>query len=345
MSGTLRVATVGTGFFSRFHHEAWARMPDVSLVGTASLDVDSLKAFAEEFSIPQTFDDAVAMIDAVRPDLVDIAAPPPAHLQLIREAAQRGIPAICQKPFCASLAEAEEAVRLADEYGSLLVIHENFRWQPWYGEIRKQIEAGVLGTLYQASFRLRPGDGQGAEAYLDRQPYFQTMERFLVHETAIHLIDVFRFLMGEPKRVFAALQKLNPVIAGEDAGIILMDFAEGSRALFDGNRLADHAAQNRRLTMGEMLVEGSEACLRLDGDGRLLLRPHGENDETELPYDWDDRGYAGDCVHRLQRHVADHLLRQGPLQNQAADYLANLRIEDAVYSSNAQGRWVDLNSG
>ena len=30
------------------------------------------------------------------------------------------------------------------------------------------------------------GDGQGPRAYLDRQPYFQQMPRFLIHETAIH---------------------------------------------------------------------------------------------------------------------------------------------------------------
>ena len=39
-----------------------------------------------------------------------------------------------------------------------------------------------------------------APAYLERQPYFQTMPRFLVHETAIHLVDVFRFLLGEISR-------------------------------------------------------------------------------------------------------------------------------------------------
>lgn len=113
--------------------------------------------------------------------------------------------------------------------------------------------------MYQVTFRLRPGDGKGPDAYLERQPYFQTMEKFLVHETAIHLIDVFRFLLAEePSAVYAALRRLNPAIAGEDAGMMLFDFPSGARAVFDGNRLADHKAENRRLTMGEMVIEGSE---------------------------------------------------------------------------------------
>jgi predicted dehydrogenase len=222
------------------------------------------------------------------------------------------------------------------------VVHENFRFQPWHREARRLLRAGALGEPYQVSFRLRPGDGQGPEAYLDRQPYFQTMQRFLVHETAIHQIDSFRFLMGEVAEVTAWLKRLNPAIAGEDAGIILFEFASGARGLFDGNRLVDHPAENRRLTMGEMLIEGSEAVLRLDGDGRLFLRARGGNDEKEVTYEWQDRGFGGDCVHAFQRHVVDHILGRGELLNSGADYLANLRVERAVYDSDRLGRRIRL---
>ena len=45
------------------------------------------------------------------------------------------------------------------------------------------------------------------------------MPRFLIHETGIHLIDVFRYLLGEITGVFARLRRINPVIKGEDAGL------------------------------------------------------------------------------------------------------------------------------
>ena len=67
---------------------------------------------------------------------------------------------------------------------------------------------------------MRPGDGQCPRAYLDRQPYFQEMPRFFVFETGVHMIDVFRFLLGEVTGVFARLRRLNPAIRGEDAGLI-----------------------------------------------------------------------------------------------------------------------------
>lgn len=333
----LRVATVGAGYFSQFHHDAWSRLEEVDLVAICDRDVAKAESFAERWSIPKVYANAEEMLDAVKPDLVDIATPPTTHLELVRAAARRRTPAICQKAFCRSLAEAEEATRIAEEAQILLVVHENFRFQPWFVEIRRMLEEGRVGELYQVSFRLRPGDGQGPRAYLDRQPYFQTMERLLVHETAIHFIDTFRFLLGEVETVFARLRRLNPAIAGEDAGIILFEFESGARALFDGNRLVDHPAHNRRLTMGELLVEGSAGVIRLDGDAQLFFRPFGSNREEVVPYDWANVGFAGDSVLRLQKHVVDHLQGRGPVVNRARDYLVNLRIEEAIYRSSRRG--------
>lgn len=333
----LRVATIGAGYFSQFHHDAWSRMDDVELVAVCDQDGAKAQAYADRWGIGRMYTDAERMLDEVRPDLVDIATPPATHLALIGLSAARGIPTICQKAFCRSLAEAEEAARLAEEAGILLVVHENFRFQPWFVEIKRMLDEGQVGDLYQVSFRLRPGDGQGPRAYLDRQPYFQKMERFLIHETAIHFIDTFRYLLGEVDSVFARLARLNPVIAGEDAGIILFGFENGMRALFDGNRLVDHPADNRRLTMGELLVEGSAGVIRLDGYARIFFRAFGSNEEEQIPYRWENVGFAGDSVLGFQRHVVDYLKGRGPVVNRARDYLVNLRIEEAVYRSSSRG--------
>ncbi len=59
---------------------------------------------------------------------------------------------------------------------------------------------------------------------------------------------------------------------------------------------------------------GSAGELRLDGRGRLWWKPHGEAEVAEAPA-WDRRGFAGDRVHALRRHVVDHLPRGGPPVN------------------------------
>ena len=338
---TLKVAVVGTGYFSQFHFDAWRRLPGARLVAVCSLEPASLVEAAARHLIPRQFAEVGAMLDATRPDLLDIVTPPAAHLALLGAASERGVDVICQKPLGGDLANARVMVRQAEAAGITLVVHENFRFMPWYREAKRLIDGGTFGRLLDVAFRLRPGDGQGPRAYLDRQPYFQQMPRFLIHETAIHLIDVFRYLGGEVAGVFARLRRLNPAIRGEDAGQVLLDFTSGAAGLFDGNRLASFPAANPRLTMGEMWLDGEAATLRLDGDGRLFLRPH-QGVEAEHAYAWHDRDFGGDCVLALQRHVLAHFQDGAPLENDGRAYLRNLEIEEAIYRSAASGRWQAL---
>jgi D-apiose dehydrogenase len=331
----LRVAGIGAGYFSQFHLQGWRALPEVELVGWADRDPGKVKGMA-------AFASAEEMIDKTKPDLVDIVTPPETHLELVRAVAERGLPMICQKPLAPTFDEAHAVVAVAHKANTTLVVHENFRWQPWYREARRFIEENRLGTPHGVAFRLRPGDGQGPRAYLDRQPYFQKMPRLLVHETAIHWIDTFRFLMGEVKAVYASLRRMNPVIAGEDAGTILFDFASGATGLFDGNRLNDHVASNPRRTMGEMWLEGSAGVLRLDGEARLWWKPH-QQPEAEHRYDrGPDDAFGGGCCAALQRHVVSGLIEKSAFENSGKAYLANLRIEEAVYRSSAEGKKVVL---
>ena len=344
MARKIRVAAVGAGYFSRFHYDAWRRLDSVELVGLCDQDPDRAKELAARYDVGAVFTDVAAMLDSLQPDLLDIITPPVTHRSCVTAAVDRGILAICQKPFTPDLATAEALVDDIKRQASRVVIHENFRFQPWYQQLKKLLDRQLLGDLYQVSFWLRPGDGQGPEAYLARQPYFQQMDRFLVHETAIHLIDVFRYLFGDITSLFAQLDRLNPVIAGEDAGIILFNFASGLRGLFDGNRLVDHRAKNTRLTMGEMRIEGSAGTLSLNGDGEIHLRKHGAAAAKGQTYAWRDQGFGGDCVYRLNQHVVAHLLDGAALMNQAEDYLVNLRVEEAIYHANAQAARINLSA-
>ena len=337
-----RLAAVGTGYFSQFHYDAWRRLA-VDLCGICSLVIEDARTVAATFSNCRAFDQFEVMLDEVNPDLVDLIIPPKHHSHFIKACVCRGIQVICQKPFTQSLEEAEDAVALAEMSGVSIFVHENFRFQPWHMKIKDLLDAGRVGKVYQAYFRLRPGDGQGEGAYLNRQPYFQSMKRFLIHETAIHLIDVFRFFFGELTTVTAELTRLNSHIAGEDAGYIIFNFESGVRALFDGNRLSDHSAEDRRRTMGDMLVEGSKGTLRLNGDGQIFFRAFGHNEEQIINYTWQNCGFAGDSVYRTQKQIIQHLNDGRPVANNARDYLANLRVEEAVYRSNVNGCRVRLN--
>lgn len=317
------------------------RMPEAELVGIADIDAGRAAAAAAAAGEVASFTSAEEMLDSIEADVLDIVTPPETHHALVTLAAERGLSAICQKPVAPTYAEAAAVVSLAEAAGTLLAIHENFRFQPWHCELKGLIDAGRLGRPHGISFRLRPGDGQGPSPYPLRQPYFLEMPRFLIHETAIHFIDVFRYLFGEVAAVFADLRQLNPAIAGEDAGHVLFRFKNDARGLFDGNRLNDHVAENTTLTMGEMWLEGEGGVLRLDGDGNIWWKPH-QGVEIAHSFSWSDVGFGGDCVYATQAHVAAHLRHGVPLVNSGRDYLRNMAIEEAIYRSAREGCWIDV---
>ena len=333
---SLKVVGVGAGYFSQYHYDAWQRISCVDVIAICDRDLKRADSTAKRHGIPLVFEQFSAMLDETEPDIVDIITPPESHEELLSIALTSNAAIVCQKPLAPTLADARRMVALAESNDRQFFVHENFRFQPWYIEIKGLLDRHVIGTLYSVSFRLRPGDGRGPNAYLGRQPYFQQMERFFVHETGVHFIDTYRYLFGEVKCVYADLHRLNPYICGEDAGIILFEFEKVGRGLLDANRLSDHQAANTRLTMGEMLIEGADGVLRLDGNGRLFSRALGEV-ESEHKYSWNDQGFAGDSVYACQSHLVECVEAGKSSPISAREYLRNLEIEEAIYESNRTG--------
>ncbi|MEM9280075.1 MAG: Gfo/Idh/MocA family oxidoreductase, partial [Pseudomonadota bacterium] len=263
--------------------------------------------------------------------------------ELIRLCVASGVKTnICQKPFCNSIDEAKTANSICNDNDVLLVVHENFRFQPWYRSMKQALDKGLIGDVHQLTFRLRTGDGQGPEAYLDRQPYFQKMEKFLIRETGVHWIDTFRFLLGNPTAVYADLRQLNPAISGEDAGYFIMEFEDDRRALFDANRHLDHDAESCRTTLGEALLEGTRGTITLSGNGEVKLREFGSHDYTILLHAENWPGFAGDCVFELQSHVIAALNKGEAPENTVEEYLTILELEAAIYQSAETGQKVKL---
>ncbi len=333
-SKSLRGVCIGAGYFSHFQYEAWQRIPEVESTAFSNRDPVRAAEITARFGLRKCYPDWREMLATERPDFADIITPPPTHAEMCAEAARRGIHIICLKPLAPTLGEARAIVANAARAGVRLMAHENFRFQPWHREIKRQLDAGAVGQLFSLTFRARPGDGWGKNAYLPRQPYFRDYPRLLVYETGVHFIDTFRFLAGDITRVSAWLRRLNPVIKGEDCGLIVFEFANGALGQRDTNRYNEPACPvaEARYMFGEFLVEGSAGSLRLDLDGRITLKPLG-GAEVEVEYPQSRHGFAGDCVFATQRHFIDRLLDGGPFETGGEDYLITTAIQEACYQS------------
>jgi D-apiose dehydrogenase len=328
----LKGVTVGAGYFSKFHYDGWSRIPEVEITALCNRDQARAKTVADQWKIGKTYSDFAEMLDRERPDFVDIITPPETHFEYCRMAADRGIQIICQKALAPTRKEAQELVHYVEKSGVRVSIHENFRFQPWHREIRKLVDAGVIGELHTLNFRMRMGDGWQPNAYMERQPYFREMPQLLIFETGVHFIDTFRYHAGEVTRVFAQLRKLNPEIRGEDCGFVSFEFAGGALGYYDANRFNESNFQEPRYTFGEFLVEGRKGCIRLYGDGRLTIQKLGGY-ETEHPYHPSRDGFAGDCAFAAQKHFIASILDNVPSETDGPAYLRNLAVQDAIYRS------------
>jgi predicted dehydrogenase len=335
----LRGVAVGAGYFSQYHFDAWQRIEQAEITALCGLNAAQTSEAADKFGIPRTYTDVAVMLDREQPDFVDIITPPQTHLALAQLAAKRGVHILCQKPLAPAMEQARTIVDIAAKASVRLMVHDNFRFQPWHREARKLLDQGAIGALQTISCRTRLGDGWGEAAYLSRQPYFRDMPRLLVFETGVHFIDLYRYLAGEITQVYARLRRLNPVIKGEDCALVCFDFASGASGLWDADRFHQGPAKDPRYTFGEFSLEGDAGALRIDGEGNIFLRRLDES-ERHHPYEHSHRGFAGDCVFATLNHFLDRLRDGAPFETNGENYLNTLAVQEAVYASAAEGRPV-----
>ena len=320
----LKGGIIGCGFFGQIQLEAWRRMDGAEIVAAADPDLDRARK-----SAARAYASAEQMLDRERLDFVDIATRPEQHLELVRLAAALTLPVICQKPIAPTWNDAVAMVEAAEAAGVPFMVHENWRWQPWFREARRRIQSGAIGQPLAYHFRVRKNDGGGPAPY-PNQPYFAQMPRLLIYETLVHHIDTARFLFGDVESVLARTRRINPIIAGEDHAVLAMTHQGGLTGIIDGHRFSDPSPDGP--VLGEAWFEGESGVLFVRGDGLLFANSEvlWRNEVTE--------GYRGDSVRATQQHFLNCLASGEPFESGGREYLNTVRVVEAAYESAAAGK-------
>lgn len=332
MSGKLRGVAIGAGYFSKFQYEAWTRIPEVEITALCNSNLERAKGIMEPYGVKNHYTDYKEMILKEKPDFVDIITPPETHFEMCKFAADNGVHIICQKPLAPTYEESKKIVDYVASKGVRFVVHENFRFQPWHREIKNIINNDEIGDLFSLNFRSRMGDGWGDDAYLARQPYFRDYKKLLIYETGVHFIDTFRYHAGEVTSAYAILKRLNPVIKGEDSGLVVLNFENNSHAIWDANRYNENNFEKSRYTFGEYLIDGSKGSVRLYSDGTITVQKLGE-EEKRHNYIHNDVSFAGDCCYIFQNDFVDKLFSGEAFETSGENYLKTLQVQEAVYKS------------
>ncbi|MGO4439261.1 Gfo/Idh/MocA family protein [Rhizobium sp. RAF56] len=336
----LKGALIGCGFFAINQMHAWNDVEGARIVAICDRDPERLKVVGEQFAIARRYSDAAELFADGGIDFVDIATTVQSHRELVEIAAKHKVPAICQKPFAKTLADAKAMVEACRDAGVPLMVHENFRWQAPIQAVRKALDDGAIGTPFWGRFSFRSGYD-----VFSGQPYLAEGERFIIEDLGIHTLDIARYILGDVSAVTARTKRVNPRIKGEDVATILLDHESGVTSVVD----VSYATKLPTEPFPETLVEldGSDGSLRLFQGYRLeVTNSLGSTSADVSPklLSWASRPWHNvqESVHAIQQHWVDQLKRGAKHSTSGEDNLKTFALVEAAYESAATGRTVDI---
>ena len=185
-------------------------MPDARIVALCDMDRDRLERAGQRVPEARCYTEAARLFDREeRLDFVEICTHPESHASWSTWRPGIGSHILCQKPAATVRADFLAMIEACTTAGVRLMIHENWRFRPWYRALRAEIDSGLIGRpirlriAHHDTRALRP-DG------FAQQPYLATMPRLILMDMGCHLVDTARYLIGEIQTVSATIGRFGP---------------------------------------------------------------------------------------------------------------------------------------
>jgi predicted dehydrogenase len=230
-------------------------------------------------------------------------------------------------------------IAACDRAGVRFMVHENWRFRPWYRALRAAVDSGAIGRLIRVRLAHRDTRALRPEGFAD-QPYFAEMPRLILLEMGPHLIDTARYLAGEVRSVSAVIARCGEGHPGEDVATLLLRFDSGSLGLIDISWCAAADVARPEWALNESVVEGAEGTLRLLSDGSLeRVGLDGRTRHIPVPLSPDDRVYLDGYI-ATQTHFIHGLIRGTPHETSGAETLKTMDILWTAYESAEAGHTI-----
>lgn len=122
--------------------------PHAEIAGICDADPARMASAIETFAIPpeRVFTDIRACLEATKPDLAIICAATARHADVAEIVAGLGVDMMIEKPFAASLADADRILAAVAKAGRKLAINWPLRWSPTIVTAKRLLEEGVIGA-------------------------------------------------------------------------------------------------------------------------------------------------------------------------------------------------------
>ncbi len=270
------VGILGHAFMGKAHSNAYKQMPYIfwpppaipRLVSIAGRNEEALKEAAFRYGWEEYTTDWHDLVNDDRIQVFDNSAANYLHDEPCIAAAEAGKHILCEKPMAISAARAKDMVNAVSKAGVKHMVNFNYRVVPAIRLAKMLIEDGEIGEIYH--FRAR----YIQEALVDRSlPWTwrsaaETTGYGVLSDLGSHVIDVARFLVGEPRALNAMMTtfvKERPLPDGsgkmgkhetDDAFQTIMEFENGALGNIEASKFC-HGRKN----MNHWEVNGSKGSI------------------------------------------------------------------------------------
>lgn len=339
----LRFAVFGSGFWATYQLSAWGEVPGAECVALCDRVRAKAEALAARLGVPNVYDDPEQLLTEQKPDFIDIITDVDSHPPLVQMAARHGVGAICQKPLAPRLADAEAMVAACREAGVPLLVHENWRWQTPFRELKKVLDSGVIGDVFRARIDMVSGF-----PVCTNQPFLADLEQFVLTDMGSHTLDASRFLFGEPRTLYCRTHRTLPNLKGENVATVMMSMNDGRTTVLCQMGYAENPLERECFPETLVFIEGSLGSIELSpGFWLRVTTKAGTLSRKASPpvYPWANPAYA--VVHSslvpCNADLLRHLRGEGTAETTGDDNLKTARLVFAAYDSARDDRVIRLN--
>ncbi len=277
------IAIIGAGGIVKDAHLPAYKKAHFNVKAIYDLDVTKARKLANDFEIPFVCSDLNDLIYVAQKNhcVYDMALPASAILSVLP-----GIPdgsgVLIQKPMGEDLEQAQAILALCRRKNLTAGINFQLRHAPYITMAESIINQGLIGKLHDIDIRLNVDTPWHLWDFMFDLPRME----ILYH--SIHYIDLIRYFLGNPKRVFAKTTKHPnmPELASTRSSII-MDYGDMVRANINTNHGHNFGLKNME---SYIKFEGTSGAIKIRM-GVYLNYPKGLPDEFEFITLNDNQGW------------------------------------------------------
>lgn len=143
----IRWGIIGPGKIARSFANDLKLVKNAQLVAVASRNMERAKSFAEEYDVPEVFDNYDELFQSDVVEVIYIATPHVFHKDLAIQAMEQGKHVLCEKPLGVNSSEVEDMIKTARENNVFLMEALWSRFNPTICKVKELVDKGTLGEL------------------------------------------------------------------------------------------------------------------------------------------------------------------------------------------------------